>query len=207
MEVRRVRPSTGPHHPPWDPTLHGTPPSPHHPPAPPLPTQVCGQPADPRSHLQVAGGPPSPHAPPSPLWDPTSATPLRDPTSATPPWVPTLTSPPRWTPHQVCVHGLLDEGCSTSSGTDASVLSHFNGAFKVCAIPPQPALPGPSSSPLLSATSPPTPALPRPPPPFPPALLLLSSLQDLKKHKAYVWPKRSAFIIAHYAGEVTSRFT
>ena len=143
------------------------------------------------------------------LGDPT-ATPLRDPTSATPPWVPTLTPPPRWTPHQVCVHGLLDEGCSTSSGTDASVLSHFNGAFKVCAIPPQPALPGPSSSPLLSATSPPTPALPRPPPPFPPALLLLSSLQDVKKHKAYVWPKRSAdkaFIIAHYAGEVTSRFT
>ena len=122
--------------------------------------------------------------------------------------VSTLTAPPRWTPHQVCVHGLLDEGCSTSSGTDASVLSHFNGAFKVCALPPQPALPGPSSSPLHhqpSSTSP-----PRPTSSFPPALLLLSSLQDLKKHKAYVWPKRSAdkaFIIAHYAGEVTSRFT
>jgi len=30
----------------------------------------------------------------------------------------------------VCIYGLLDEGCSTGSGTDASVLSNFNGVFK-----------------------------------------------------------------------------
>jgi len=30
----------------------------------------------------------------------------------------------------VCVYGLLDEGCSTGSGTDASVLSNYNGVFK-----------------------------------------------------------------------------
>ena len=30
----------------------------------------------------------------------------------------------------VCLYGLLDEGCATGSGTDASVLSNFNGVFK-----------------------------------------------------------------------------
>jgi len=30
----------------------------------------------------------------------------------------------------VCIYGLLDEGCSTGSGTDSSVLSNFNGVFK-----------------------------------------------------------------------------
>jgi hypothetical protein len=30
----------------------------------------------------------------------------------------------------VCLMGLLDEGCATGSGTDASVLSNYNGVFK-----------------------------------------------------------------------------
>merc|ERR1719502_354748 len=30
----------------------------------------------------------------------------------------------------VCIYGLLDEGCATGSGTDASVLANYNGVFK-----------------------------------------------------------------------------